>query len=167
MKIHSTLTSPWAPPFVVAGGLSAALVLQHALNWSPCPLCILQRLTAISLFLLLFLSAYLVRKRPRQADLVLVLACGFALAGVWAGVSHLWVLYEPQSGACGPGVARFVGHLVEALPGSEWLLEGAGACEDTRYQLLGIALPAWSALLHVMGVVWALLLRFRIRMFET
>ena len=158
-KLLPLLARPGAPAAAVLAGLVGALALQHVFGWAPCPLCILQRLTAIALALCLWAWAWC--KPSRARDLALAAAVAFAVTGIWAAGAHLWILFGPQDGACGPGVARFVGHLVDALPGSEWLLEGGGACEDARYQLLGLPLPAWAGALHLVGASWALALRLR------
>ncbi len=144
----------WAAPLFMLVVLLGALALQHLLGWLPCPLCILQRLSGIGLLLALSLAAL---PLPRNgANAVRLLACLFGAAGLVAGGSHLWLLAQPASGSCGPGLARLVGHLVDALPGSQWLLEGAGACEDVRYQILWIPLPAWSMGAHAaaLGMGW-------------
>ena len=152
--LYPVLANRASPSVLVAAGLVAAMLLQHLVGWAPCPLCIIQRLTSIALLLSLVVFARS-RVGGRVRVATVVVAGAAALAGLTAAASHLFILYGPQTGACGPGVARFVGHLVDALPYSEWLLEGAGACEDTRYQLLGLPLPGWAGLLQLAGFSWA------------
>ncbi len=145
---------PAAPALLMASGMGAALLLQHVLDWLPCPLCIVQRLTALSLVVLL--SGWALAERSDLARRIWLGAAAIAaFAGVAAAGAHLWLLWQPQTGACGPGLARWVNHLVEALPGSEWLLEGAGACDEAKYALIGIPLPAWSGALHLAALAWA------------
>lgn len=159
-KLLELARRPAAPAVFVAAGIASALVLQHLLGWAPCPLCILQRLTAIGLCLSLSVRAFFGDTAGRKADVALACVMMSSLGGVWAAGTHLWILLGPQSGSCDPGVARFVGHLVDALPGSAWLLEGGGTCEDTRYELLRVPLPAWSGALHLAGAGWAAQQRF-------
>lgn len=138
----------FAPAALLACAVGGALALQHLLGWLPCPLCIVQRLTA--LFLLVALIGFgLTQPRSHARHACLGLAGIAAVAGAVAAGAHLWLLIQPQTGACGPGLARWVGHLVDAIPGSQWLLEGAGVCEDARYVLAGIPLPAWSGAAHL------------------
>lgn len=144
------LFSSWTPAAVLALGLVSALVLQHAFGWLPCPLCIIQRLSAIALFAALM--GFGATRPGSWARRVSVAVAALAmLAGLAGAGAHLWLLFGPQTQSCGPGIALFVAQLVDALPGSEWLLEGAGFCEDARYQVLGVPLPAWSGALHVVA----------------
>jgi hypothetical protein len=36
------------------------------------------------------------------------------------------------------------------------LLEGAGACDDARYFVLGLPLALWSGVLHLLAFSWAI-----------
>lgn len=146
MRLSFLRVPVWLPCVFMLLVLLGALTLQHVFGWLPCPLCILQRLSSIGMLGCLVASAFVSGRRASLA--ALFLASAFAAAGLVAGGAHLWLLAQPASGSCGPGLARFVGQLVDALPGSDWLLEGAGACEDARYQVLGLPLPAWSMAAH-------------------
>lgn len=148
------------PAGVMLASLLGALLLQHLLSWLPCPLCIIQRLSAIALFVLL-LGWGLTPKASRAKPVWLMGAGLTTAAGLAAAGAHLWILWQPDTGSCAPGLARWVGQLVDSMPGSEWLLEGAGACEDARYALLGLPLPAWSAMAHVAALTCALVQRKR------
>ena len=152
------ITSPVTAPLALTFSIVVALALQHLLGWLPCPLCVLQRLT--SLALLIPLLARLGLTPGSSKDNVALAVCAlFALAGAGASVAHLWVLGHPSDEACSPGLARMAMHLVDAIPGSEWLLEGSGACEDARYKLFGLPLPAWSLLSQTGSFALALLSR--------
>lgn len=131
--------------------MASALGLQHLLGWQPCPLCILQRLTAAALLLCLVTFAW--SKSEPLRDFALWSSHLAAGTGVIFAVSHLWLLANPQVETCGPGLSLFFSQLVEALPGSAWFLEGAGACDDARYAILGIPLPAWALAAHL--IPWA------------
>jgi len=152
-KILQALSRPLAPAVFLLSALLAALALQHVHGWQPCPLCILQRLSAIGLIVAIGGWALAPANHPvRTAALgVAALFCG---AGAAVGGGQLWVLAFPSAGACGPGLALYAQQLVEALPGSAWLLDGSGACDDARYSLLGLPLAAWSVLAHVGTLSW-------------
>lgn len=150
--ISDILRAPAAPALALGAALLGALLLQHLLGWQPCPLCILQRLSAIALFLGLLAYAFTSGLARSIALGVSGLACGAGL--VFAGL-QLWLLYTPATETCGPGLALTISQLVDSLPGSAWLLEGAGACEDARYNILGLPLAAWSAAAHVFALGWA------------
>ncbi len=145
------------PLGTLLSAMAAALVLQHVYDWQPCPLCIIQRLTVLGLAVAVALFAWSKPGSSRALWLIGV-AIAFAMAGLAAAGAHLWLLAQPATGACGPGLARMMMHLVDALPGSEWLLEGSGACDDARYVVIGVPLPAWSGLAHLLAVVLAVYL---------
>lgn len=137
---------PAAPASALTLTLLAALVLQHLLGWAPCPLCILQRLTAVALAIVLAVFALC---PPKHKDYLLALGALVTGAALLSAGAHLVLIYGPADGTCGPGLALAVSRLAEAIPGSAWLLEGAGVCADTRYAIFGVPLAAWSALAHV------------------
>lgn len=147
MWLHSPKAA-FAPAALLAGALCCALALQHLLGWLPCPLCIVQRLTALLLLAALVGFGFTKPRRPARHAWLWIAGLA-AVAGAVAAGAHLWLLVQPQAGACGPGLARWVGNLVDAIPGSQWLLEGVGGCEDARYVLAGVPLPAWSGATHL------------------
>lgn len=151
--ISSLLRAPAAPALALGAAILGALFLQHLLGWQPCPLCILQRLSAIALFLGLLGYAFASGLFRHLALALCGLACGAGV--VFAGI-QLWLIYSPASATCGPGLALTIAQLVDTLPGSAWLLDGAGACEDARYNIFGLPLAAWSAVVHLFTLAWAM-----------
>lgn len=154
VRLPNALQNSAAPVAFLGLTLLAALVMQHVFGWAPCPLCIVQRLTAIGLALAL--GVYAAASSSTAKDYALTAGSLITGAGLLAAGSHLYLLYAPSAGSCGPGLALAVSRLVEALPGADWLLAGAGACEDTRYAVLGLPLAAWSAGAHVFALGLAL-----------
>jgi disulfide bond formation protein DsbB len=135
-------------------GLVSALILQHLLGWAPCAMCIVQRLTVLGMFVF----ALPMEASPLAGRQRLVARCGvllFASVGTATALAHFWLFVSPVPTSCGPGLAHFFDRLVEELPGSSWFLQGAGPCDDVRYQVLGVPLPLFSALLHILAVVFA------------
>lgn len=145
----------WLPAAIVGAGLVGALALQHLLGWVPCPLCIIQRLTAILLFVSLWAYAY-GGTGTATRTLAKMSALLASSGGIFAGIAHLHILFNPETTSCGPGLSRIVARLVDAIPGSEWLLEGAGLCENATYTILGAPLALWSIFLHGVPVLIAL-----------
>lgn len=142
----------YSPSIFLASSIVAALGLQHLLGWLPCPLCILQRLSALAL-----LCALVLASATTGTARALALLLGWVVAGVglFFGGAHLYLLAYPQVAQCGPGLAMTMANLAQALPGSDWLLAGAGACDDARYQLFGLPLPLWSIAVHAFAGFWA------------
>lgn len=149
-RLADWATSPNAPALFVGASMVGALALQHILGWLPCPLCVLQRLSALALFMTLLLW------RPTGTRKGFLFLAGLAAAaGAAAAGAHLYLLWTPQTASCGPGLALTVAKLVDAMPLGAWFLEGAGACEDASYSIFGLPLPLWSLAVHVLAVGWA------------
>lgn len=159
MLQSSLWNSRFTPSIALAMALVAALSLQHVFGWLPCPLCIVQRVTAIGMLAALVAFGWARTDLARTG--LIALAALAAGVGVLAGGAHLYLIYGPQSETCGPGLALTVAQLVDAIPGSQWLLEGAGACGDTRYAIFGLPLPGWSVLAHVIPLALAARLYIR------
>lgn len=132
---------------MASGSLAGALYLQHALDWQPCPLCVLQRLAymAVALFALLGwlwrgADAQVGTRWMRTFQVLTVLAAfsGAAIAG-----RHLWVKAHPAV-SCGIDpleTAINAQWWVQQLP---WLLKADGLCFTPLPPLLGLQLPTWS-----------------------
>lgn len=123
--------------------LVSALVLQHAFDKEPCPLCILQRYGYLGVTLFALLAAW----RSPAADHWLwgFLAAAAGLAGLGVAIHHVGLLANPEGASCSFAVARFV----EELPTAQWLpsvFSATGFCTDIGFNLLGLSMPQWSAL---------------------
>ena len=137
------------PAAFLAAALVAALALQHVFGWTPCPLCIVQRLTAVGLLLSLIALAFV---PPRGIDYVILVAALLSGAGIATGGLQLYMVLQPAAETCGPGLAMTISNLVDMIPGSAWFLEGAGSCSEARYAVLGLPLPLLSACTHAMAL---------------
>lgn len=126
-----------------SGALVGALYLQHALDWQPCPLCILQRLAFIGCALLAV--AALAARRGVCFRLFQVSTAVVALCGVAVALRHLWVKAHPAV-SCGIDpleTAINTQWWVQQLP---WLLKADGLCFIPLPPLLGLQLPVWSVI---------------------
>lgn len=122
--------------------LVSALVLQHAFDKEPCPLCILQRYGYLGVALFALLAAW----RSPAADHWVwgSLAAVAGLAGLGVAIHHVGLLANPEGASCSFAVARFV----EELPTAQWLpsvFSATGFCTDIGFNLLGLSMPQWSA----------------------
>lgn len=150
--------------------LACALWLQESQDWYPCALCIVQRyfyLGSVLGFLgLLFLSRNASAKPGRFLfSLCLFLVGALALAGLSAAIYHVWVLSQPGQ-SCGVDPLQLT---LNELPWvSAWplMFEADGLCSAQYPPVLGLSLPAWSAIcfliqLMLLGLSWRSYSRFQ------
>ena len=126
-------------------GMAFALYLEHVRGFSPCPLCIFQRVGLIGLGII-SLIAFL--HNPKSN----ILKRGYTVLGtlsiLWsAGVAarHVWLQNLPPDKvpSCGPGLEYWL----ETLPLKSVLdqvLKGSGECAVVDWSLFGLSLPVWS-----------------------
>lgn len=136
-------------------GMAFALYLEHVRGFSPCPLCIFQRVGLIGLGII-SLIAFL--HNPKSN----ILKRGYTVLGtlsiLWsAGVAarHVWLQNLPPDKvpSCGPGLEYWL----ETLPLKSVLdqvLKGSGECAVVDWSLFGLSLPVWSfAFFSVLAIV--------------
>lgn len=143
-------------------GMSFALFfLQRYMGFSPCPLCIFQRIGLMVMGGFALLAALF---NPKSMVIKLLLWLG-SLAGIgWAiGVAgrHVWLQHLPadQVPSCGPGLDYWL----DTLPMKQVLNEvfaGSGECASIDWQFLGLSIPEQSLiffsillLIHVL-ILW-------------
>ena len=141
--------------------LAGASYLQHVKGLQPCPLCMVQRLAFIAMAGLFFLGIIL----PSISWVVKVhngLIFIVAALGLAAALRQLWLLhFMPPLSDCG---ADFF-YLLQHLPFNQLLteiLQGQGDCAKESWRLLGVSLPAWSAIdiaAFMLIVVWQMFRR--------
>ena len=121
--------------------LVGALLMQHFLHLTPCPLCILQRYCVIALALCCVFSAVAGRRLERK---LLALAGLVAVAGVSLAARQVYLQEMPSlSTGCGPGLEYIVNSfpLTEMLP---MLFKGTGDCAQIDWIWHGITVPKLS-----------------------
>jgi disulfide bond formation protein DsbB len=146
-------------------GMSFALFfLQRYMGFSPCPLCIFQRIGLMVMGGFALLAALW---HPKSMVIKLLLWLG-SLAGIgWATAvagRHVWLQHLPpdQVPSCGPGLDYWL----DTLPMQQVLnevLSGSGECASVAWRFLGLSIPEqslifFSALLivHVL-IFWRIL----------
>ncbi|TXD96806.1 disulfide bond formation protein B [Psychrobacter frigidicola] len=146
-------------------GMSFALFfLQRYMGFSPCPLCIFQR---IGLMVMGGFALIAALWHPKSTLIKLLLWLGSLAGIVWAtGVAarHVWLQHLPadQVPSCGPGLDYWI----DTLPMQQVLnevLAGSGECALVEWRFLGLSIPEqslifFSALLivHVL-IFWRIL----------
>lgn len=129
--------------------LVAYFYFQKHLGLLPCPLCVSQRIFAISTgFIALFAAVHNPSGIGQRVYSILI---GLAAAG-GASISgrQVWLqsLPENEVPACGPTL----GYLYEYFPMQDVLnamFFGEGSCAEIHWQLLGLSIPAWTLLAFI------------------
>lgn len=145
-------------------GMSFALFfLQRYMGFSPCPLCIFQRIGLMIMGGFALIAAIFV---PKSKIVRLLLWLG-SLAGIgWAAVvagRHVWLQHLPadQVPSCGPGLDYWL----DTLPMQQVLKEvfaGSGECASIEWTFMGLSIPEQSLILFSVLILVHLLILWRI-----
>ena len=145
-------------------GMSFALFfLQRYMGFSPCPLCIFQRIGLMVMGGFALIAAIF---DPKSKIVRLLLWLG-SLAGIgWAAVvagRHVWLQHLPadQVPSCGPGLDYWL----DTLPMQQVLKEvfaGSGECASIEWTFMGLSIPEQSLILFSILIVVHLLILWRI-----
>lgn len=134
----------------IAAMAFALLFLQRYMGFSPCPLCVFQRLGLMVMGVFALLAAVI---NPRRIAVRLLLWLGSLLGILWStfvAARHVWLQHLPpdQVPTCGPGLDYWL----EALPLQEVInqvLSGSGECAEVAWQFLGLSIPEQSLILFI------------------
>jgi disulfide bond formation protein DsbB len=134
---------------------------QYALGFSPCPLCLMQRVCACALlfFCLIGLSLGSLG-RAKHVSLIQVI---FAMMGLFFASRQLWLqsMATPETAACLPGIEM----LIRYFPWRELVhlfLWGSNSCGEVAWQGLGLSMAAWSAFYFGLMALCSGILFFRL-----
>lgn len=145
-------------------GMSFALFfLQRYMGFSPCPLCIFQRIGLMIMGGFALIAALF---NPKSKAVRLVLWLGSLAGIVWAtGVAarHVWLQHLPtdQVPSCGPGLDYWL----DVLPMQQVLnevLSGSGECASVDWTFLGFSIPEQSLLLFSLLLIVHIVILVRI-----
>ena len=145
-------------------GMSFALFfLQRYMGFSPCPLCIFQRIGLMVMGGFALIAAIF---DPKSKIVRLLLWLG-SLAGIgWAAVvagRHVWLQHLPadQVPSCGPGLDYWL----DTLPMQQVLKEvfaGSVECASIERTFMGLSIPEQSLILFSVLILVHLLILWRI-----
>ena len=145
-------------------GMSFALFfLQRYMGFSPCPLCIFQRIGLMIMGGFALIAAIF---DPKSKIVRLLLWLG-SLAGIgWAAAvaaRHVWLQHLPadQVPSCGPGLDYWL----DTLPMQQVLKEvfaGSGECASIEWTFMGLSIPEQSLILFSVLILVHLLILWRI-----
>ncbi|MBE0441023.1 MAG: disulfide bond formation protein B [Psychrobacter sp.] len=147
-------------------GMSFALFfLQRYLGFSPCPLCIFQRIGLIIMGIFALMSALF---NPKSKIIRLLLWLG-SVAGIgWStavAARHVWLQHLPadQVPSCGPGLDYWLDTL-PILQVFKEVFAGSGECASVDWTFIGLSIPEQSLILFsVLLLVHVLILLHIIR----
>ena len=145
-------------------GMSFALFfLQRYMGFSPCPLCIFQRIGLIIMGSFALIAALF---NPKSKAVRLVLWLG-SLAGIgWATTvagRHVWLQHLPadQVPSCGPGLDYWLDTL-PILQVFKEVFAGSGECASVEWTFMGLSIPEQSLILFSLLLVVHGLILWRI-----
>jgi protein dithiol:quinone oxidoreductase len=128
-----------------------ALFAQHYQGYTPCLLCVLQRIAMILLGIVFVISA--VRARVgRSARAYGVIGGAVATIGVVVSARHLFLQYAPKtepSSSCGLSGLDGVFYLVDVFgPGDALrkIFYPTGDCSTVDWTFIGLSMPGWVLL---------------------
>ena len=145
-------------------GMSFALFfLQRYMGFSPCPLCIFQRIGLMVMGGFALIAAIF---DPKSKIVRLLLWLGSLAGIVWAAVvagRHVWLQHLPadQVPSCGPGLDYWL----DTLPMQQVLKEvfaGSGECASIEWTFMGLSIPEQSLILFSILILVHVLILWRI-----
>lgn len=145
-------------------GMSYALFfLQRYMGFTPCPLCVFQRIGLMVMGVFALLAAIF---HPKSKAVKLLLWLGSLIGIMWStGVAarHVWLQHLPadQVPSCGPGLDYWL----DTLPMSQVLNQvfaGSGECATIDWIFLGLSIPEQSLIFFSLLIVVHVLILLRI-----
>ncbi|MGP4951685.1 disulfide bond formation protein B [Psychrobacter sp. T6-1] len=145
-------------------GMSYALFfLQRYMGFTPCPLCVFQRIGLIVMGVFALLAAIF---HPKSKAVKILLWLGSLIGIVWStGVAarHVWLQHLPadQVPSCGPGLDYWL----DTLPMSQVMNQvfaGSGECATIDWIFLGLSIPEQSLIFFSVLILVHILILLRI-----
>lgn len=134
---------------VTAMVLCMAFYLQYMDELIPCPLCMMQRVMMIALFLICAVALFM-KKRCVQTGLMSLMSV-FVLAGVIFAARQLYLesLPVPDTGMCLPGIEAVISKLPwdELIHAFVW--GSKTSCGEISWTFLNFSMAAWSLLYFI------------------
>ncbi len=136
-------------------GMSFALFfLQRYMGFTPCPLCVFQRIGLIVMGVFALMAALF---HPKSMAVRLVLWLGSLMGIGWATVvagRHVWLQHLPadQVPSCGPGLDYWLDTL-PILQVFKEVFAGSGECATIDWTFMGLSIPEQSLILFSLLLV--------------
>lgn len=136
-------------------GMSFALFfLQRYMGFTPCPLCVFQRIGLIVMGVFALMAALF---HPKSMAVRLVLWLGSLVGIGWSTVvagRHVWLQHLPadQVPSCGPGLDYWLDTL-PILQVFKEVFAGSGECAAIDWTFMGLSIPEQSLILFSLLLV--------------
>ncbi|OLF41077.1 disulfide bond formation protein B [Psychrobacter sp. Rd 27.2] len=136
-------------------GMSFALFfLQRYMGFTPCPLCVFQRIGLIVMGVFALMAALF---HPKSMAVRLVLWLGSLVGIGWSTVvagRHVWLQHLPadQVPSCGPGLDYWLDTL-PLLQVFKEVFAGSGECAAIDWTFMGLSIPEQSLILFSLLLV--------------
>lgn len=122
----------------------AVTYLQNSLGLEPCPMCILSRVTFISIAVVCLVGAIHGPRGGLALKAYGILVALLAATGVGISARHSWTQHHPpQFASCGADLEFLLGNLPlsQSLPK---IFQGSGSCSVIEWSFLGLTIPEWA-----------------------
>ena len=132
-----------------AGGMGAALYLEHVLDQEPCPLCIVQRIMLIGFGVVGLLGA-LHNPQALGRRIYSSFALLFALGGAATAGRQIWLQTIPADEL--PSCLPSLDYMLQAFPLQDIIrvvLHGTASCAEVNWTLFGLSIPELSLLAFI------------------
>lgn len=137
--------------------LANSFYFQYVKGLSPCPLCLMQRLCVLLLFMLCFIGVTI--RSLKGGKVLAILQCIIAACGLFFAGRQLWLQSLPpeQAPSCMPDLDVLI-HYFPWHDVLRSLLWGTGDCAEVNWQWLGLSMPEWVSLYFLFMLIAVILL---------
>lgn len=146
---------------VICGLLGTSIYLQAVAGFTPCPLCILQRLMFFVLGVL-FLCGTLLYRHQIARIIINLLSVLAALTGFGLAARQVWLQNFPTAGSDECGVS--IQYMLQVLPLNELIekvLGGSGECSQRSWEFFYLDMAEWALVFFSIFLIATLYLSFR------
>lgn len=141
---------------IIAFILGSAAFLQIYKGITPCPLCILQRIT-MGLLGVLFLLGIAFSAKPLGRWIIGILCALTSLLGILLSGRQVYLQLNPSN--VGANCEVSLEYMLNALPFNEVLkriIAGGAECSRVDWQILHISLAQWSSIAFIIFLLFSL-----------
>lgn len=139
----------------------SSFYFQYMIGLEPCPLCLMQRFSAIVLGMFYLMGICI--STIKRSRIVCVFQIILAAFGLFFATRQLWLQSLPvdETPVCMPGLDVLIQYFPwkDVLHALFW---GSGDCANVSWSWLGLSMPAWSALYFIFMLIASFVLLLRL-----